>query len=93
MNLDHPLPNILEDDNIPIRISKVTPNEIILADGLVIPPSCIFLNGKVFLWNPPRIDPMAAMPNGKGWEEWSNDIWALFELVSPRPGMLTLLTF
>ena len=78
--------NILEDDTLPIRIAKVTAKEIKLADGLVGPSPCIFLNGKVFLWNPPNIDPMSAMPNGKGWESWVNDIWTLFEVVVPRPG-------
>ena len=71
---------------MPIRIANVTPTEIKLADGLVVPSTCAFLNGKVFLWTPPPIDPMSAMPNGKGWESWTNDIWMLFELVVPRPG-------
>ena len=29
---------------------------------------------------------MMAMPTGRGWEKWTSDIWALFEVVSPRPG-------
>ncbi|WFC96725.1 hypothetical protein MBRA1_003387 [Malassezia brasiliensis] len=72
LDFDNPLSNILEDDTLPIRIAKVTAKEIKLADGLVVPSPCIFLNGKVFLWNPPKIDPMTAMPNGKGWESWNS---------------------
>lgn len=80
--------NILEDDSLPIRAVKVTPTGINLADGLVVPPTCIFHDGKVFVWTPPPVDPMSAMPNGKGWEAWNNDVWSLFELTSPRPEIL-----
>lgn len=79
--------NILEDDSVQIRVAKVTPTSIKLADGLITPPNCIFLDGKVFEWSPPEIDPMKAMPNGSGWEAWDDSIWSLFELVSPKPGM------
>lgn len=92
MNFESPLSNILEDESLPIRISNVSSSEIKLADGLVIPSPCIFLNGRVFLWKPPHIDPFKAMPNGKGWESWTNEIWTLFELVVPRPGMSLLTT-
>lgn len=72
---------------MPIRINKVTPTEIKLEDGLTTPATCIFLNGKVFTWSPPHVDPMQAMPNGRGWEAWTADVWTLFELAEPRPGM------
>ncbi|WFD00637.1 hypothetical protein MYAM1_003388 [Malassezia yamatoensis] len=71
--------------------SNLTPQGIILSDGLIASPSSVFLNGKVFTWTPPEIDPMMAMPTGRGWEEWTADIWTLFEVVSPRPGTLYVL--
>lgn len=80
------LHNILEDSSIPIRVANVTKNELTLTDGLVVPSSCIFLNGNVFVWNPPVLDPMNVMPNGKGWEEWTDDVWTILEVVHPRPG-------
>lgn len=83
--------NILEDDNIPIRVSNVSKDEIVLSDGLVLPPNCLFLNGHIFTWNTPVVKMMEAMPNGRGWEGWTNDIWSIFETVTPRPGMCALL--
>lgn len=80
------LHNMLEDNSIPIRVANVTKNELALTDGLVVPSSCIFLNGNVFLWNPPVLDPMNVMPNGRGWEEWTDDVWSILEVVNPRPG-------
>ncbi|WFD29494.1 hypothetical protein MSPP1_000503 [Malassezia sp. CBS 17886] len=85
-----PFVNVLEDDSLPIRIAKVTPTKIYLRSGLVLPSTCIFINGKAFVWTPPRIDPQAAMPNGGGWEAWSNDIWTLLEITAPRPEILVL---
>ncbi|PKI83094.1 hypothetical protein MVES_003101 [Malassezia vespertilionis] len=83
--MESPLVNILQDDSLPIRIAKVTPDLVRLADGVTVPPTCIFLNGQAFVWTPPKIDAAAAVPSGKGWEAWSNDIWTLFELVFPKP--------
>lgn len=84
--MSNPLFNILEDDTIPIRVANVTEKEIRLTDGLVLPASCIFLNGGAFIWKPPPVDPTQAMPNGRGWEDWNEDAFLLCELVSPRPG-------
>ncbi|WFD21705.1 aminodeoxychorismate synthase [Malassezia equina] len=85
-----PLVNILEDESLPIRINKVSSSGVQLADGQEYPPTCIFLDGRAFVWNVPPIDKMQAMPNGHGWEAWTNDIWSLFELTTPRPEILIL---
>lgn len=87
-----PLVNILEDDRIPIRVAKIFPDAIRLADGLEIPPNCAFLGGRIFEWSPPKLDHMKLMPNGAGWESWNDDVWALFETVSIKPGTYTLVT-
>jgi NADH dehydrogenase [ubiquinone] 1 alpha subcomplex assembly factor 3 len=60
-----------------------------LSDGLVIHTPLILLNKQVILWDAPNLKPTAEkpiMPNGLGWEEWSEDLWKIFEVVSPRPG-------
>jgi predicted thioredoxin/glutaredoxin len=63
-----------------------------LTDGLVLSQPIIFLNGELFLWNPPDLDKAKAAPNGQGWEEWLAEeggrdaIWKLFEIVTPKPG-------
>ena len=80
--------NINEDDSIPIRILKVSPTEIKLANGDVVPPTCIFLQGQTFVWSPPPVDPMTAMPSGKGWEAWTEDVWSIFDMTMPKPGTL-----
>ena len=82
--------NILEDDSIPIRVSNASKDEIVLTDGLVLPPNCLFLNGHIFTWSTPVVKTMEAMPNGRGWESWTDDIWTIFEVVSPRPEILIL---
>lgn len=62
-----------------------------LSDGLVVSQPIIFLNGELFLWNPPELL-MNAAPNGQGWEDWlakeggRDEIWKLFEIVTPKPG-------
>lgn len=78
--------NINEDDSVPIRILKVSTTEIKLANGDVVPPTCIFLQGQTFVWTPPPVDPMTAMPSGQGWEAWSEDVWSIFDMTMPKPG-------
>ena len=85
-----PLVNIFEDESVPIRILKVSPNEIHLVNGDVVPSTCVFLHGHPFIWTPPTVDPMTAMPNGKGWEDWTDDVWTIFDITSPKPGSYTL---
>lgn len=82
--------NIVEDESVPIRILKVSPNEIHLVNGDVVPSTCVFLHGHPFIWTPPTVDPMTAMPNGKGWEDWTDDVWTIFDITSPKPGSYTL---
>ncbi|WFD36953.1 hypothetical protein MCUN1_003845 [Malassezia cuniculi] len=84
------LTNILEDESIPIRVANVSKEEIVLADGLVLPPNCLFLNGHIFTWNTPVVKMMEVMPNGRGWEAWTDDIWTIFETVTPRPELLII---
>ncbi|KAJ7368843.1 hypothetical protein DFH08DRAFT_947732 [Mycena albidolilacea] len=38
---------------ISVQVASLTPMGIHLEDGLLIPSMCIFLNGTVFLWDPP----------------------------------------
>lgn len=83
-----PLVNIVEDESVPIRILKVSPNEIHLVNGDVVPSTCVFLHGHPFIWTPPIVDPMIAMPNGKGWEDWTDDVWTIFDITSPKPEIL-----
>lgn len=78
--------NILEDESLPIRITQVSASGVRLADGQEYPATCIFLDGRAFVWSPPAVDKMKAMPNGLGWEAWNNDLWSIFELTAPRPG-------
>jgi NADH dehydrogenase [ubiquinone] 1 alpha subcomplex assembly factor 3 len=60
----------------PVQVSSITPDGIQLADGLVIPSACIFLEGKVFLWDVPT----------SLWTGWSKNHFEIFEVVVPKPG-------
>ncbi|ESK84885.1 duf498 domain protein [Moniliophthora roreri MCA 2997] len=82
-----PFINILADSDLPpppVQVSSITSNGIHLTDGLVIPSACIFLEGKVFLWDVPVLNV------SKGWEGWVKDMFEVFEVVSPRPEILLL---
>jgi hypothetical protein len=69
--------NILASDiPPPVQVDSLTPEGIRLADGLVIPSACIFLEGKVFLWDVPS----------SLWTGWTKDHFEILEIVSPRPG-------
>lgn len=71
------LTNILADGiPPPVQVSSITPSGILLADGLILPSACIFLNGKVFLWDVPE----------KLWAGWTKDHFEIFEAVVPKPG-------
>src|SRR4051812_45513663 len=51
---DSSFTNILADENPPpVQVKSITNDGISLSDGLVIPSACIFLGGKVFLWDVP----------------------------------------
>ncbi|KIL70422.1 hypothetical protein M378DRAFT_68210 [Amanita muscaria Koide BX008] len=75
------LTNILADENPPpVQVASITEDAICLADGLVIPGPCIFLEGKVFLWNVPTTL----------WDGWETRHFKLFEVAGPRPEILLL---
>jgi NADH dehydrogenase [ubiquinone] 1 alpha subcomplex assembly factor 3 len=71
------LTNILADENPPaVQVKAMSDAGIELADGVLIPGACIFLDGKVFLWDvPPTL-----------WQGWSVDRLEMFDVVVPKPG-------
>ncbi|OAX44843.1 DUF498-domain-containing protein [Rhizopogon vinicolor AM-OR11-026] len=62
----------------PVQVSSITSAGIQLADGLILPSACIFLDGKVFLWDVPT----------RLWDGWTREHWNVFELVVPKPEIL-----
>ena len=60
----------------PVQVSSITPEGIQLEDGIVIPSACIFLEGKVFLWDVPL----------SLWSGWTKDHLEIFEVSVPKPG-------
>lgn len=60
----------------PVQVRSIGEEGIQLADGLVIPSACIFLDGQVFLWNVPP----------KPWKDWTKDHFQIFDVVVPKPG-------
>ncbi|KAF8165753.1 NADH dehydrogenase 1 alpha subcomplex assembly factor 3 [Crassisporium funariophilum] len=86
---DRSFTNFLADDNPPpVQVSSISENGIVLADGLLIPGSCLFLEGKVYLWDVPEI------PKAKGkeerWSGWSEERFQIFDVVTPKPEILLL---
>ena len=72
--------NILASDNPPaVQVGSITPSGILLADGIILPSACIFLDGQVFLWDVPQTL----------WEGWTKDHFEIFEVVVPKPGWYT----
>ena len=72
------LHNILEGGPTPaVQVRGITSVGIELADGLVIPSSCIFLEGEVLLWDVP----------GSLWKGWGKEKFEVFEVVVPKPGV------
>ena len=83
---DRSFTNFLASDNPPaVQVESVSDNGIQLADGLIIPGPCIFLEGKVFLWDVPDLDLSSRTPEEK-WQNWDEKRFDLFEVVTPRPG-------
>ncbi|KAG1782986.1 NADH dehydrogenase 1 alpha subcomplex assembly factor 3 [Suillus placidus] len=62
----------------PVQVNSVTSAGIQLADGLVLPSACIFLDGKVFLWNVPS----------HLWDGWGREHLSVFETAVPKPEIL-----
>ncbi|KAF8806146.1 hypothetical protein BYT27DRAFT_7191451 [Phlegmacium glaucopus] len=84
---DRSFTNFLADDNPPpVQVSSLSDNGILLADGLLIPGACIFLEGKVYLWNVPELK--SSMQTT--WSEWAEERFQIFDVVSPRPEILLL---
>lgn len=78
------LTNILAGDiPPPVQVKSVTQSGITLQDGLIIPSACIFLEGKVFLWDVPLT---AGREAGSLWKGWGKERFELFEVVVPKPG-------
>ncbi|KAJ7639447.1 DUF498-domain-containing protein [Roridomyces roridus] len=74
------LTNILASDTPPaVQVSSVSEDGILLEDGLLLPAACIFLDGKVFLWDVP--DSVT---------QWGREHLAMFEVVVPKPEILIL---
>jgi NADH dehydrogenase [ubiquinone] 1 alpha subcomplex assembly factor 3 len=61
----------------PVQVKSLGEKGIELANGLVIPSACIFLDGQVFLWNVPP----------KPWKDWTEEHFRIFDVVVPKPGM------
>lgn len=64
----------------PVQVRGITAEGIELADGLILPSACVFLDGNVFLWDVPSTL----------WSGWGKERFELFEVVVPKPGMFTL---
>jgi hypothetical protein len=70
--------NILAGGPAPaVQVRSLGPGGIQLVDGLEIPSACIFLEGKVFLWDVPQTL----------WKDWTNDHFQIFDVVVPKPGL------
>jgi hypothetical protein len=71
------LTNMLASEVLPpVQVASVAAEGIRLADGLLLPAACIFLEGKVFLWD-------FSLEN---LQSWDTAHFAIFEAVTPRPG-------
>jgi len=86
LHVHHPLrsaklENVLGDDFASRTLVRgMSSTGIELADGLVLPSACIFLNGQVFLWQIP----------GAPWRGWSKEQFEVFDAVIPKPELLIL---
>ncbi|KAG6919730.1 hypothetical protein DXG01_001564 [Tephrocybe rancida] len=79
---DRSFTNILADSDSPpaVQVQSITNAGIQLMDGLMVPSACIFLEGKVFLWDVP-----ATL-----WTGWGTEHFEIFETVVPKPEILIL---
>ena len=69
--------NILAGANtLAVQIKNVGPEGVHLEDGLIIPSACIFIEGKVFLWNVPPTP----------WEGLKTEHFEFLDIVVPKPG-------
>ena len=69
--------NILAGANVPpVQVKRVTAEGVQLADGLMIPSACLFIEGRVFLWNVPPTP----------WQDWKPEHFEIFDAIVPKPG-------
>ncbi|KAJ7248485.1 DUF498-domain-containing protein [Mycena rebaudengoi] len=74
------LTNMLASDTPPaVQVASVSEEGILLEDGLLLPAACIFLDGKVFLWDVPE-----SVTN------WSREHLAMFDMTVLKPEILIL---
>jgi len=86
---DSSFTNLLADDTPPaVQVSSISNDGIHLADGLLIPGACIFLEGKVFLWDVPDTGSLSSRIASERWKDWAEERFELFDAVLPRPGVL-----
>ena len=88
---DRSFTNLLADDNPPpVQVSSLSDNGIRLADGLLIPGACIFLEGKVYLWDTLEFKTNAntntRTTTQETWRAWGEERFQIFDVVTPRPG-------
>lgn len=77
---DRSFTNLLADATPPpVQVSSIGEDGIRLADGLTIPAACIFLEGKVFLWDIPQSKDIP-------WSGWRTEQFEIFDVVIPKPG-------
>ena len=83
---DRSFTNLLADDIPPaVQVASISESGIQLADGLVIPGACMFLEGKVFLWDVPRID-LQSRVTAERWRGWNEERFEILDAVTPKPG-------
>ncbi|KAJ7130981.1 NADH dehydrogenase 1 alpha subcomplex assembly factor 3, partial [Mycena filopes] len=74
------LTNILASEiPLAVQVASVSEEGIYLEDGLHLPAACIFVDGKVFLWDVPE-----------SVTQWGREHLTMFEVVVPRPEILIL---
>ena len=89
---DRSFTNVLADDDNPppVQVSSLSDNGILLADGLLIPGACIFLEGKVYLWDTPALQnnmrTTTTTTTQEIWRGWAEERFQIFDVVTPRPG-------
>jgi len=83
--------NITASDDPQLSVRSMGDSNFTLSDGLVCRTPIIMIQKQVMLWDAPLLshdkDSNAiVMPSGVGWEDWTDDVWRVFEVASPRPG-------
>ncbi|KAI0092169.1 NADH dehydrogenase 1 alpha subcomplex assembly factor 3, partial [Irpex rosettiformis] len=70
--------NILAGANaLSTQVKTFDPEGIHLEDGRIVKGACIFVEGKVFLWNVPQ-----------RWEGWKEEHFEVFKVTVPKPELL-----